>query len=185
MNNSSSPGQENGNATDDMDVGRYESPRTGISVLMLFAALIVVFAVAGIGGSITASSVNEWYPTLVKPALTPPPWVFPVVWNLLYFTMALAAWLVWLTVGSFSAAGAPLSLFGSQLMLNLGWSVLFFGLKAPGIALAEILALLIMIALTVIAFFRQSTLAGILMLPYLAWVGFATYLNAGIWLLNG
>lgn len=185
MNNSPRIGQDNRDASDSMEVGDYESPRTGTSVFMLFAALVMVFAVAGVGGGITATSVNDWYPSLVKPALTPPPWVFPVVWNLLYFMMALAAWLVWLTAGSLSAAGAALSLFGSQLMLNLGWSVLFFGLKAPGIALVEIPVLLIVIALTIIAFFRHSKLAGILMLPYFAWAGFATYLNAGIWLLNG
>jgi len=164
--------------------GEHGGPRTTVSVLMLFASLSVVFAIAIAGGAITATSVNDWYPALTKPALTPPPWIFPVAWNLLYFMMALAAWLVWLKAGSLEAAGAPLSLFGSQLMLNLGWSVLFFGLRSPGAALVELPFLLLMIALTTVAFFRRNTLAGILMLPYLAWVAFASYLNAGVWLLN-
>lgn len=177
--------QEDSDPWNPMAAREAETPGTALSVLMLFGSLCLVFAVAAVGASVTASSVNDWYPALFKPALTPPPWVFPIAWNLLYFMMALAAWLVWLKSGSLLAAGAPLSLFGSQLMLNLGWSVLFFGLRAPGIALAEISVLLLLIALTTLIFFRRSTLAGILMLPYLAWVGFATYLNAGIWLLNG
>ncbi|NIJ41810.1 tryptophan-rich sensory protein [Parvibaculum indicum] len=185
MNDSTRTGQEKGGATGSAEGEDYETPRTGVSVFMLFAALVLVFAVAGVGGGITATSVNDWYPSLIKPALTPPPWAFPVVWNLLYFLIALAAWLVWLRVGSLSAAGAALSLFGSQLMLNLGWAVLFFGLKAPGFALAEIPVLLIVIVLTIVAFCRHSPLAGMLMLPYFFWVCFATYLNAGIWLLNG
>ena len=178
------PEQEYSDPSNPLEASRTETPGTAISVLMLFASLFLVFAVAAVGARVTAGSVNDWYPTLIKPALTPPSWVFPIVWNLLYFLMALAAWLVWLKAGSLLNAGAPLSLFGSLLMLNLGWSVLFFGLHASGIALAEVSVLLVMIAITTLIFFRHSTLAGILMLPYLAWVGFATYLNAGVWLLN-
>ena len=177
--------QENDGLAPETEAEEIDSPRTALSVFMLFAALITVFGIAIFGGTITATSVNDWYPGLVKPAFTPPGWVFPIVWNLLYFLMALAAWLVWLKAGSLKNAGAPLSLFGSQLMLNLGWSVLFFGLQSPGGALIEVLVLLLVVAVTTVTFFRRSPLAGILMSPYLAWVGFASYLNAGVWLLNG
>ena len=176
--------QNNGGLAAVTEAGDAKSPPVAISVFMLFAALLTVFAVAILGGAVTATSVSEWYPDLVKPAFTPPAWVFPIAWNLLYFLMALAAWLVWLKAGSLKDSGAPLSLFGGQLMLNLGWSIVFFGLRSPGGALVEVVILLLVIAITTVAFFRRSPLAGILMVPYLAWVGFATYLNAGIWLLN-
>lgn len=164
------------------------APVTGPSPLIslgcLFIFLGVVFVAAAAGGSVTATSVGGWYGGLVKPFLTPAPWVFPVVWNFLYFMMAIAAWLVWRAAGSFDRAGFALSLFGIQLSFNLAWSIVFFGLKSPVLGVAVILALDVAIAGTIWAFLHTSRLAALLMLPYLAWSLFATYLTVAIALLN-
>lgn len=127
--------------------------------------------------------MQGWYPALAKPAFTPPDLVFPIVWNLLYAMMAVAAWLVWRSSGVKHGRGA-LTLFGLQLLLSLAWSGLFFGLKRPDLALAEIVILWVMIAVTLLAFLRHDRRAALLLVPYLAWVSFAIWLNAGVWWLN-
>lgn len=159
-------------------------PGTGGSVAVLVGFLLVVFGVAAAGGWFTQSSLSDWYAGLQKPALTPPNIVFPIVWNTLYLLMAVAAWLVWRTAGSFKAAATPLSVFFIQLALNLLWSALFFGLRSPDLGLVEIIPLWVAILATLILFSRVNRLAGLLILPYLLWVSFATYLTASIWLLN-
>ena len=147
----------------------------------LAAFLAVCFAVAGIGGAVTATSVDTWYPTLAKPAFTPPDRLFGPVWTVLYAMMALAAWLVWRQVGWQASA---LLLFFAQLALNLLWSVLFFGLQRVGLALVDIAVLVVLIALTTIAFWRIDRRAGLLFVPYLLWVAYASALNGAIWRMN-
>ena len=98
--------------------------------------------------------------------------------------MAVAAWLVW-RQGGFSGAKVPLTLFAVQLVLNVLWSCIFFGLEKPGLAFGEVLLLWTAIAATMIVFWQRSMIAGILFLPYLAWVSFASFLNFTIWRLNG
>lgn len=115
-----------------------------------------------------------------KPAGNPPAWVFGPVWSALYLRMAVAAWLVWRVGG----AGRGLALWVAQLVLNAFWSLLFFGLQRPGLALLDIVLLVGAIAATLHAFHRVRPLAGWLLLPCLAWVGFAAYLNVGLWILN-
>jgi len=159
-------------------------PSALVSLLYLFAFLGVVFLVSAAGGAVTATSVGDWYQTLSKPPLTPAPWVFPVVWNFLYFLMAISAWLVWRTTGSFDRSGLPLAIFGAQLSLNLAWSIVFFGLQNPPLAAAEIVFLDLAILGTVVAFAKYSRLAALLLLPYLAWALFAAYLTVGIAVLN-
>ncbi len=144
---------------------------------------ICLFA-GGLGGWITSQSVADWYPMLNKPAWNPPPWIFGPVWTTLYVMMAVAAWLVWKTDMRFSGVRVALILFFVQLALNCLWSFLFFGARNPGWALIDIILLLMSLLLTTWAFFSQSRRAGVLMLPYLAWVGFATFLNFTIWQLN-
>ena len=139
---------------------------------------------AAAGGAITATSVDGWYQTLQKPPLTPAPWVFPIVWNLLYFMMAISAWLVWRAAGSFDRAGFALALFGGQLSLNLAWSIVFFGLQSPWLGVADIVMLDAAILGTVLAFATHSRLAALLLAPYLAWTLFATYLTVAIAILN-
>ncbi len=149
--------------------------------LVMFLALC--FGVAGVGGWFTSLGMPEWYMTLQKPAWNPPSWLFGPVWTALYAAMAVAAWLVWKDAG-FEGAGLALAFFLVQLALNLAWSGIFFALRSPGWALAEILLLWAAILVATILFFRQATWAGILMVPYLLWVTFASVLNGAIARLN-
>jgi translocator protein len=145
--------------------------------LVLIGLLVLCLAVGAGAGFLTAQSVVTWFPTLVKPSFNPPAWVFAPVWTTLYIMMALAAWLVWLRKGS-------LVLFYVQLALNFAWSLLFFGLHSPALALVDIVALWVAILLTLLAFWKVDRRAGWLLVPYLAWVSFASVLNASIWWLN-
>jgi translocator protein len=145
--------------------------------LVLVGLLVLCLAVGGGAGFLTAQSVVTWFPTLVKPSFNPPAWLFAPVWTTLYVMMAVAAWLVWLRKGS-------LVLFYVQLALNFAWSLLFFGLHSPALALVDIVALWIAILLTLLAFWKIDRRAGWLLVPYLAWVSFAGVLNASIWWLN-
>ena len=155
--------------------------RSRANWITLLGFLALCFAVAGIGGAVTATSVETWYRTLMKPAFTPPDRVFGPVWTTLYAMMALAAWLVWRRIGWRDQA---LRLFFAQLALNLAWSILFFGLHLVGLALVDIVVLLVLIAATTLAFWRINRWAGLLLVPYLLWVAYATALNGAIWLMN-
>lgn len=150
-------------------------------MLLLFIA--VCLGVAGAGAFFTAGSVNQWYPLLHKPAWTPPAWLFGPVWTILYLMMSIAAWLIWRSRGMDEARGA-LGLFLLQLALNAAWSPLFFGLKSPLAGLLDIVPLWGAILLTLLSFWKISTLAGVLLLPYWLWVTFATALNFAIWEMN-
>lgn len=160
------------------------SPGVALSIGMLVAFLIVVFGFAAAGGAITTANIGAWYTGIAKPELTPANRVFPIVWNFLYFLMGVSAWLVWRTAGSINAAGAALALFTAQLMLNLAWTVLFFGLHNLGGAAVEVLALDLAIVTTIWVFWGTSRLAALLLIPYLAWTLFAAYLTIATWLLN-
>jgi benzodiazapine receptor len=149
--------------------------------LALVGFLVLCLGVGAGAGFMTAESVVTWFPTLNKPFFNPPPWVFAPVWTTLYIMMALAAWRVLLS-GAISKPA--LNLFFGQLVLNFLWSLLFFGLHSPALALVDIIALWIMIALTLRAFLKIARPSGYLLMPYLAWVSFATLLNASIWWLN-
>ena len=153
------------------------------SLAVLAFSLAACFGISALGGAITAGPVKSWYPTLIKPALTPPDLAFPIVWTLLYAMMAVAAWRVWRQVGLKAARGA-LALFGLQLLLNLGWSWLFFGQQQIGPAVAEIALLWLAIAGCILLFARHDRIAAALLLPYLLWVSFAAWLTFAIWQLN-
>jgi benzodiazapine receptor len=144
---------------------------------------ILLCAAAGAIGGIASASAPEFYAALVKPGWAPPAGVFGPVWTLLYMAMAVSAWLVWSERGWAGARGA-LSLFLLQLGLNALWSWLFFGWHQGGWAFADILALLALILATMVAFARINKAAAWLLLPYLAWVSFATALNYSVWRLN-
>jgi benzodiazapine receptor len=158
----------------------FTHPRSLLALALSFAAS---FGIAALGAAITAGPVKSWYPLLAKPALTPPDIAFPIVWNILFALMAIAAWRVWRAAGWSQARGA-LGLFGVQLVLNLGWSWLFFGQQQIGAALIEIGLLWLAIAACMAAFARHDRIAAWLLLPYLLWVSFAAYLTGAIWLLN-
>jgi tryptophan-rich sensory protein len=153
------------------------------STLIFLLFLAASFATAAIGGIATGPGVRDWYPSLNKPPWNPPAWIFGPVWTFLYLCIAVAGFLVWRKAG-FSGAKGTLLLFTLQLILNAGWSWVFFGMRQPGWAFAEIIVLWIVILATTIALFRVSQPAGGLFIPYLAWVTFASVLNGTIWQLN-
>ena len=149
-----------------------------VAALLGFVGLCLLVGAAG--GSLTAEAVRHWYPSLTAPPLTPPSWVFAPVWTALYIDIGVAAWLVWLRPGSFAA----LRVWGWQLAANAAWPAAFFGLRNPALGLIVIALMLVLTVATIIAFYRRRRVAAWLMMPYLAWSLFATYLNAGFWWLN-
>ncbi len=149
---------------------------------LVLVGLVLLCLVSGmIIGLTSAESIDGWYRTIAKPWWTPPDAVFGPAWTLLYIMMAVAAWLVWLSNDRVKPA---LILFFVQLALNLLWSLLFFTARSPGLALIEAAFLWTAVLVTMVAFFDRSRLAGWLFVPYLAWVSFATALNAAIWWMN-
>lgn len=160
------------------------SKTTSRQALGLLVWVMLCLAAGGLGGLVTTPAIPTWYAQLEKPTWTPPDWLFGPAWTTLYLLMAVAAWLVWRR-GGFAAQRRPLTIFLVQLVLNAAWSFLFFGLRNPGLALAEIVVLWAAIVATLLAFRRVSTVAALLLVPYLLWVTFATALNFEIWRLNG
>lgn len=149
--------------------------------MRLILCILVCLGAAGIGSLLTMPALSPWYASLTKPSWTPPNSLFGSVWTILFIAMAIAAWLVWRKVG---LTAAPMQLFLLQLLLNVAWSALFFRLKSPGLAFAEIVMLWFAILATSIEFWRAVPAAGWLLLPYLIWVSYATALNFSIWRLN-
>jgi translocator protein len=148
----------------------------------LVAFGLVALAVAAVGG-LSAGSAATDYAVLNQPSWAPPPAVFGPVWAVLYTAIAISGWLVWRRSG-FAGARAALTVYGVQLVLNALWTPLFFGADLFGLAFAEITALGLAIVATVVLFARHSRPAAALLVPYLAWVGFAAALNFAIWQLN-
>ena len=142
----------------------------GVFVLLAFAT--------GLVGS--RFLPGDWYAALTKPSFNPPNSVFAPVWSVRYLLMAVAAWRAWCKRGIDAATG----LWLAQLVLNAAWSWLFFGRHLLAVALLDIVALLALIVATTVAFFRRDRAAGWMMVPYIAWVSFATVLNAALWQLN-
>jgi len=155
----------------------------GQQALVLVLVLLLCLGVGWLGGLVTGPAVRDWYPTLTLPAWRPPNLAFPIVWTILYVLMALGAWLVWRRAPFAQVRGALL-LFVLQLAVNLAWSFLFFGQRSPLLGLIDIAVLVVLIALMLVAFWRLDRLAAAINLPYLAWVAFATLLNAWIYVEN-
>jgi tryptophan-rich sensory protein len=152
-------------------------------IIGLVILVLLCLGAAAVGSAATVPRIEGWYAALAKPSWTPPNWIFGPVWTVLYIAMAVAAWLVWRQKG-WSGTQVPLLLFAAQLALNVAWSWLFFGMKSPGLGFVDILLLWIAIAATLVAFWSRSMVAGLLLVPYLAWVTFAAALNYSIWQLN-
>lgn len=151
---------------------------------MLLGFFVMCFAVAGAGGYVTSTTVGSWYPTLNKPSWTPSGRTIGMVWNVLFLLMAIAGWLIWKQVGWTDRGRLAWMLFAAQLALNLLWSVCFFGLKSPGLAMAELLLLEASVIATLICFWRINFWPGLLFVPYAMWVAFAGLLNFMFWWLN-
>ncbi|WP_298222094.1 TspO/MBR family protein [Flavobacterium sp.] len=153
--------------------------------LKISIVVVTCIAVGFLSGQATQSSVTTWFPTLVKPVFNPPAWVFAPVWSTLYIMMGIAAGLVWSRIDfEREVVRKALIFFAIQLALNALWSILFFGLRNPFLAMIEIVLLWLMIYETYIKFVKIDKIAGYLFIPYLFWVSFASVLNASIWWLN-
>ena len=153
-------------------------------VVLLIVSLAAPFVIGAIGGWATTRSLSDWYAGLQKPDWNPPNAVFGPVWSLLYILMGIALWRI-LRMGWATEGVQPAVIwFAVQLALNLGWSLIFFGLRAPGPALVEILFLLAAILVTTRRFYVLDPAAGWLLVPYILWSAFATVLNGTVWRLN-
>jgi translocator protein len=159
-------------------------PARGGSRLVDFAIGAMPVAVGAISGALTAPAIRTWYRRLERPRWNPPDGVFGPVWTALYASMGIALVRVVRSDGHADERRLAIGLFGLQLALNFGWSWIFFVEHDIGLALAEIVLLWLAIAATTVAFGRLVPAAGALFVPYLAWVTFATALNAAIWRLN-
>ena len=147
--------------------------------------VIICLAVGYLSGMVTRASITTWYPTLVKPSFNPPNWIFAPVWTSLYVMMGIAAGLIWNQITTQkTAVTKALQFFIIQLVLNALWSYLFFGLHNLMLATIEVVLLWLMIFETYSQFAKINKTASYLMLPYLAWVSFASVLTASIWWLN-
>ena len=138
----------------------------------------------GAVGALATRTARDFYAGLVRPAWAPPGWIFGPVWTVLYLLMGVAAWLVWRSAG-WAGARSALTLYVVQLICNAAWSWIFFAWRRGALAFADIVLLLALIVATMVAFARVDRLAAILLLPYLAWVMFATALTYAIWRANG
>lgn len=149
----------------------------------LIVFLAATFAASALGSWATFENVRTWYPTLAKPAWTPPSSWFGPVWTALYVAMAVAGWRVWQrNEGRTRALNAWL--YAAQLSLNALWSILFFGLRNPGLALIDIAALWLLLVITLVRYWKIDRIAGALWTPYVFWVSFASALNFALWQLN-
>lgn len=150
----------------------------------LLISLLTVFVTGAVGSYITFTSVSTWYPMLVKPSFNPPSWLFGPVWTVLYILMAIACSLVWNSKTKGNKKKPALIFFFTQIILNAGWSLLFFGLRSPIMAFLEIIILWAAIFITIKQFNTIHKTAALLMIPYLLWTTFAAILNGSIVLLN-
>jgi tryptophan-rich sensory protein len=154
-------------------------------ITRILVVVITCIAIGYLSGMVTRSAITSWYPTLIKPSFNPPNWIFAPVWSMLYIMMGVAAGMVWNRIDfEKEAVKKALIFFIIQLALNALWSLLFFGMKNPMLAGIEIILLWLMIYETYVQFAKINKIAGYLLLPYLAWVSFATVLNGSIWWLN-
>jgi len=151
--------------------------------LKLAASILIPLAAGFVGAFFTTPSIATWYAALQKPLFSPPNWIFGPVWTILYVLMGLSMYLVW-TGGKNKSISGAFTLFGTQLFLNVLWSIIFFGMKSPFYAFIEIVVLWIAIILTIRNFQNISKTAALLLIPYVLWVSFAAVLNYSIFVLN-
>jgi len=146
---------------------------------------IAMCELAGAAGAIfTMPAIPTWYAGIIKPTFSPPSWIFAPVWIILFALMGIAAYLVYEKGTGKKLVKVALGIFTIQLLLNMKWSLLFFGMHNPGLAFVEIIFLWLVILLTIISFFKISKSAAYLLIPYILWVSFASLLNFSIWQLN-
>ena len=150
---------------------------------VLIISLLIPLSVGALAGALTMGSMAQ-YAALAQPPLSPPGWVFPVVWTILYLLMGWASFLIWKSGAPQAAKKRALGLYGMQLAVNFVWPLLFFRAGLYGFALLWLVILLVLVAETMLAFGRIDRRAAWLLAPYFLWLLFAAYRNAGVWLLN-
>lgn len=154
------------------------------NITKLIVSIIICQLAGFIGSVFTTPSISTWYSTLTKPSFNPPNWIFAPVWTTLFLLMGISLFLVWREGKRKPGVRIAIIIFSIQLILNILWSFLFFGLKLPIAGFFEIILLWVAILITILEFYRISILSGILMIPYILWVSFATFLNFTLWKLN-
>jgi translocator protein len=144
-------------------------------------SLFICLMAGVIGSTFSVESIPTWYAALNKPIFNPPGWIFGPVWTTLYIMMGIAFYIIWQSEDENRPA---IMVFIAQLILNALWSVIFFGMKMPLLAFVCIVFLWLLIAASIYLFYKISKIAGLLLVPYILWVSFATVLNLFIWKLN-
>ena len=152
--------------------------------LAFILSILITLSIGALGGYATAQSVRTWYPLLNKPAFNPPNWLFAPVWTSLYVLIGIAAYLVWVKRDRIVHFPRTVAIYFIQLILNLAWSFIFFYLHEIGFALAEIIVLLAVIILNAMIFYKIDKWAGLLFIPYILWVSFASFLTYNLFILN-
>lgn len=148
---------------------------------MRFISLFIFFGLVGAAAVTGARYMpGEWYQSLAKPSWTPPDWLFPIAWTVLYFMIAIAGWLVWQKQG----VGPALAVWLIGLVLNAAWSYVMFGRHDIGLALVNVTALWVSLLAFIVLAWNVDRNASYLFMPYLVWVSFATALNAAVWQMN-
>ena len=156
-----------------------------ISPIWKLIISILICETTGIASGLIANTgMNPWFETLTKPSWNPPAFLFAPVWIFLYLLMGISLWLIWKSAATVPQKSKAIILFFLQLFLNFWWSIIFFKFHSPAFALVDIILMLILILLTIISFSKHSKPAAWLLVPYIAWVSFATILNYTIWVLN-
>ena len=155
-----------------------------IKIGRLICSVSVCILTGFLGSFATRNSITTWYAQLSRPFFTPPDWTFGVVWPVLYVMMGISAFLIWNVGFDRRQVRVALGVFTLQLILNGLWTLIFFRLHLIGLALVEMVMMWVAILMTILAFWRLSRLAALLLLPYILWVSFAVVLNAGLFLLN-
>jgi tryptophan-rich sensory protein len=152
----------------------------------LALSILACVLVGASGGLFTAAGLEAWYPTLARPALAPPDWVFAPVWTTLFVLSGVAVWLVWRAAARARTAATrrALAAFALQFAVNVAWSAVFFGLRSIAGGLVVVVTLWVLILVTIRLFARVDRRAAALLVPYLLWVSFAAYLNYGFFLRN-
>lgn len=173
MNQNASPGAHR-------PAGASQARRSTLAAILALAGFIALSLAAGGIGSIASVNSQDFYTNLSRPSWAPPSWLFGPVWTALYILMGIAAWLVW-REGPARAVTRGLTLFVAQLVLNALWTWIFFAWRLGAIAFLEIVALWLVIALTIAAFWRVRALAGALLIPYILWVTYAAALTFAVW----
>lgn len=143
----------------------------------------IALGVGILSGLLSMGAMEDYAQYITKPPLSPPGWLFPVVWTILYTLMGISAARVWLTKDSV-ARSTGLNLYVAQLIVNFFWSLIFFNAQAFGFAVIWLLLLWVLVLLMILQFYKADKLAALLQIPYLIWLTFAAYLNIGVWYLN-